>query len=82
MKPAPVHLDKLGREIEEGACVAVAHHNSLEVATVVKINPKTVKIKIANTATHAWYSGVHNKYGDQMVVIDGPEVTMYLLKLK
>jgi hypothetical protein len=62
--------------------VAVAHHNALAVATVVKINPKTVKIKIANTATHSWYSGVHNKYGDQMVVIDGPEVTMYLLKLK
>jgi hypothetical protein len=82
MKPAITHLDKLGREITEGACVAVAHHNSLSVATVVKINPKTVKIKIANTATHSWYSGVHNKYGDQMVVIDGPEVTMYLLKLK
>jgi len=49
---------------------------------VVKLTPKMVKIKIANTATHAWYSGVHNKYGDQMVVIDGPEVTMYLLKLK
>lgn len=82
MKPAPVHLDKLGREIEVGACVAVAHHNSLAVATVVKINPKTVRIKIANTATYSWYSGHHNKYGDQMVVVDGPEVTMYLLKLK
>jgi hypothetical protein len=82
MKPTPIHLDKLGRWIEVGSCVAVAHHNSLEVATVVKLSPKTVKIKIANTATHSWYSGVHNKYGDQMVVIDGPEVTMYLLKLK
>lgn len=82
MKPAPVHLDKLGREITEGACVAVAHHNSLAVANVVKLNPKTVRIKIANTATHSWYNGVHNKYGDQMVVIEGPEVTMYLLKLK
>ena len=82
MKSTPVHLDKLGRWIEVGSCVAVAHHNSLEVATVVKLTPKMVKIKIANTATHAWYSGVHNKYGDQMVVIDGPEVTMYLLKLK
>ena len=82
MKPAIVHHDKLGREIEVGACVAVAHHNALAVATVVKINPKTVKIKIANTATYSWYSGHHNKYGDQMVVVDGPEVTMYLLKLK
>jgi hypothetical protein len=82
MKPTPIHLDKLGRWIEVGSCVAVAHHNSLAVATVVKLTPKMVKIKIANTATHAWYSGVHNKYGDQMVVVDGPEVTMYLLKLK
>ena len=82
MKPAIIHQDKLGREITEGACVAVAHHNALAVATVVKINPKTVRIKIANAATYSWYSGHHNKYGDQMVVIDGPEVTMYLLKLK
>ena len=82
MKPTPVHLDKLGREIEVGSCVAVAHHNSLSVATVVKLTPKMVKIKIANITTNSWYSGVHNKYGDQMVVIDGPEVTMYLLKLK
>ena len=82
MKPVITHLDKLGREITEGACVAVAHHNTLAVAIVVKLTPKMVRIKIANTAIHSWYSGVHNKYGDQMVVIDGPEVTMYLLKLK
>ena len=82
MKPAPVHLDKLGREITEGACVAVAHHNSLAVATVIKLTPKMVRIKIANITTNSWYYGHHNKYGDQMVVIDGPEVTMYLLKLK
>ena len=82
MKPAPVHLDKLGREITEGACVAVAHHNTLAVATVVKLTPKMVRIKIANITTNSWYQGHHNKYGDQMVVIEGPSVTMYLLKLK
>jgi hypothetical protein len=82
MKPAPVHLDKLGREIEVGACVAVAHHNSLAVATVVKLTPKMVRIKIANITTNSWYYGHHNKYGDQMVVLEGPSVTMYLLKLK
>ena len=82
MKPAIVHLDKLGREIEVGACVAVAHHNSLAVATVIKLTPKMVRIKIANITTNSWYQGHHNKYGDQMVVIEGPSVTMYLLKLK
>ena len=82
MKPTPVHLDKLGREIEVGSCVAVAHHNSLAVATVVKLTPKMVRIKIANITSNSWYQGHHNKYGDQMVVIEGPSVTMYLLKLK
>jgi hypothetical protein len=82
MKPVPIHLDKLGREIEVGSCVAVAHHNSLAVATVVKLTPKMVRIKIANITSNSWYQGHHNKYGDQMVVIEGPSVTMYLLKLK
>jgi hypothetical protein len=82
MKPAPVHQDKLGQEIEVGACVAVAHHNSLAVAIVIKLTPKMVRIKIANITTNSWYYGHHNKYGDQMVVLEGPSVTMYLLKLK
>jgi hypothetical protein len=82
MKPTPVHLDKLDQEITVGACVAVAHHNSLAVATVVKLTPKMVRIKIANITTNSWYQGYHDKYGDQMVVIEGPSVTMYLLKLK
>ena len=82
MKPPITHQDKLGREIEVGSCVAVAHHNTLAVATVVKLTPKMVRIKIANIATNSWYQGHHNKYGDQMVVIEGPSVTMYLLKLK
>jgi len=41
-----------------------------------------IKIKIANITSNSWYQGHHNKYGDQMVVIEGPSVTMYLLKLK
>jgi len=76
MKPAPVHLDKLDQEIAVGACVAVAHHNSLAVATVVKLTPKMVRIKIANITTNSWYQGYHVKYGDQMMVIEGPELTM------
>lgn len=74
------HLDKLGRVIKLDDCVAVAHHNGMEVAKVVKLNPKMVKVEILNTVKRTWYSGEHNKYGNQMVVIDSQDVTMYLLK--
>jgi hypothetical protein len=79
-KVVPVHQDKLGRDICLGDCVAVAHHNGMEVAKVVKINPKMVKVEILNVVKRTWYSGEHNKYGNQMVVIDSQDVTMYLLK--
>ena len=79
-KEVPVHLDKLGREIVLGDCVAVAHHNGLEVAKVVKINPKMVKVELLNVIKRAWYTGEYNKYSNQMVVIDSQDVTMYLLK--
>lgn len=79
-KEVPVHLDKLGREIVLGDCVAVAHHNGLEVAKVVKINPKMVKVELLNVTKRTWYTGEYNKYSNQMVVIDSQDVTMYLLK--
>jgi hypothetical protein len=79
-KEIPVHKDKLGRDITLGDCVAVAHHNGMEIAKVVKINPKMVKVEILNVEKRTWYSGEHNKYGMQMVVIDSQDVTMYLLK--
>jgi hypothetical protein len=80
VKVLPQHVDKLGRDINLGDCVAVAHHNGMEVAKVVKVNPKMLKVEILNTAKRTWYSGEYNKYGNQMVVIDSQEVTMYLLK--
>lgn len=80
MNKAPIHRDKLGRDIELGDCVAVAHQNGMEVAKVVKLNPKMVKVELLNTQKRSWYTGEHNKYGDQMVVIDNEYVTMYLLK--
>ena len=75
-----VHKDKLGREIKLDDCVAVAHHNGMEIAKVVKINPKMVKVEILNAEKRTWYSGEHNKYGSQMVVIDSSDVTMYILR--
>lgn len=79
-KPEIQHHDKLGREIRLDDCVAVAHHNGMEIAKVVKLNPKMVKVEILNAQKRTWYSGEHNKYGSQMVVIDSADVTMFILK--
>ena len=79
-KPKHIHRDKLGRELEIGQCVAVSHRNDLQVAKVVSLLPKMVKVEMLNVQKFSWYAGEHNKYGEQMVVIDNEYVTLYLLK--
>lgn len=75
------HLDKLGREIKLNDCVVAPHHNSLMIAKVIKINPKMIKIKKINAIITNYYSGEYNKYGSDLVILNGPEITAYLLKL-
>lgn len=68
------HKDILGRIIEVGDAVAMADHNALAIAIVDKINPKMVKVKRVNST---W---AQNKYPQDLIKINGPEVTMYLLR--
>ena len=76
-KVVPEHKDKLGRLLNVGDCVAYPGSNSLLIGTVKKINPKMVGV--AMVGKHAW--GPSNKYPDDLVKIEGPEVTMYLLRM-
>jgi hypothetical protein len=77
--PTPIeHKDKLGRIIKVGDCVAYPGGNTLLIGTVKKLNPKM--IGVARLGGYKW-DGPGNKYPDQVVVLDGPEVTMYLLKM-
>ena len=75
------HRDKIGRIIEVDDCVAVSHNNSLIIGRVAKINPKTVKVFPVDKIKSSWkkHTG-YNKYSDDCVVLDGPDITMYLLK--
>jgi ribonuclease BN (tRNA processing enzyme) len=73
MKPKHIHLDKLGREITVGTCVAVAHRNSLSIAVVDKLHPKMVKVKIVDAVTDNWYRGLYNKH-------DKASITCSMLK--
>ena len=71
-----VHKDRLGRPLKVGDCVAVSHHNQLMVALVKKLNPKM--IKVSELGTH--YRSEYNKYSSECVLLDGPDISIYLLK--
>lgn len=73
------HRDKLGKLLAVGDAVCYPSRNSLELGTVKKLNPKMVKVWEAGYGASKWYSG-SNKYPQDLVKVDGPEVTMYLLK--
>ena len=69
------HRDILGRIINVGDFVAVSN-GCLFIATVIKLNPKMVKIKpLVNRRD--WQM---NKYPNEMVVLNPDDVLMYLLK--
>jgi hypothetical protein len=74
-KQIPEHRDKLGRLLKVGDCVAYPSHNSLSVGSIKKLNPKMVGV--AGLGKRASTS---NKYPGDLVLLDGPEVTMYLIK--
>jgi len=78
-KETPEHKDKLGRLLKLGDCVVYPSHNSLEIGTVKKLNNKMVKVWKVGASAGRWYTGT-NKYPQDIVVVDGPEVTMYLIK--
>lgn len=77
-KETITHKDRLGRELQVGDCVAVAHQNQLMIGLIKKLNPKMIKVSELGTR----YRSEYNKYSSECVRLDGPEVSMYLLKHK
>jgi hypothetical protein len=73
-KEIPEHKDKLGRLLKIGDFVAFPDRNSLAVGVVKKLNPKMIGVGRIKSK----YS--QNKYPEDIVRIEGPEVSMYLLK--
>ena len=75
-KEIPQHKDKLGRLLKVGDCVAYPGSNMLFIGIVKKLNPKMVGV--AKLGKGNW--GPKNKYPEDLVLLDGPDVTMWLLK--
>ncbi|NBO29556.1 MAG: hypothetical protein EBV10_10005 [Synechococcaceae bacterium WB6_1A_059] len=70
--------DKLGKKLIPGDVVAYPHQNKLALGVVIRLNPKMVRIKAI--VKSKWGSPEINKYPDDCVKIEGPEISMYLIK--
>ena len=75
------HKDKLGRVLKVGDCVAYPERNTLVIGTIKKVTPKMTMVSELGKKP-SWYgdSG-YRKYPNDLVLVEGPLVTMYLLKM-
>lgn len=80
-KPEIKHYDVFGKELKIGTAVAFSNGNSLSIGEVIKINPKMIRVVEFSKKNSSWRNSAgYLKYPSDMVVVDGPAVTMYLLK--
>jgi hypothetical protein len=73
-----VHIDKLGREIQVGDCVALPSYNHMHVGRVSKLTKKMVRVEQLVVKSKWQYTWI--KYAEDLVVVEGPGVTMLVLK--
>lgn len=69
-----IHKDILGNPIKVDDTVVYPSHNSLRIAVVKKINPKMINVVAVGS------SWPDRKYPTDVLVVDDPKITMYLLK--
>lgn len=76
------HVDILGRELRIGMPVAVSASTSgLKICTVKALTPKMVRVEPVKKVTN-WQgkTKTYLEYGNQMVIVGGEDVLMYVLK--
>jgi hypothetical protein len=74
------HKDLFDRVLSVGSAVVFPIHNSMKLGMVSKINPKMVRVTTVPMPGHYNKSNGYLKYSKELVIVDGPEVTMYILK--
>lgn len=77
-KEIPQHRDALGRLLKVGDCVAYPSSNTLVIGVIKKFHPKMIGVE--GIGTNYWSHRSRNKYPSECVLLDGPEVTMYIIK--
>jgi len=79
MKIIIEHKDRIGQILSLNDLVAYPVHNHLEVGIITKLNAKMVRVKKVE-APKKWESKQLNRYPNDCVKIEGPIVSMYLIK--
>lgn len=69
-----MHKDILGNTINDGDSVVYPHHNRMIVGSVQKSTPKMVMVQAVGK------SYTDRKYPNEVLVVDDPKITMYILK--
>lgn len=74
-----VAKDKLDQLLKVGDCVVWPKNNKLEIGCIVKIHPKMIKVKKFEPKKR-WDPVTWNKYPVDLVKLEGPMVSLYILK--
>jgi hypothetical protein len=69
-----MHKDILGNVVKEGDSVVYPAQNRMKIGTVQKNSPKMVIIQPIGKQY------IDKKYPSELLVIDDPKITMYILK--
>lgn len=82
MEESSNHLDILGRELKVGMPVAVsAGQTGLKICTVKALTPKMVRVEpVKKQKTWNGKDKTYLEYSNQMVIVGGEDVLMYVLK--
>ena len=75
-----IHFDRVGKQLLVDDIVAYPDRNHLAIGKVKKLNPKMIGIGKFNDVSRCWGKSTTNKYPDDCLVIEGPRITMYLIK--
>lgn len=78
-KPIPEHRDMLGRSLKIGDCVAYPKSNHMIIGTIKSMATKMATVVMVGAKMRWDHEGVR-KYPHDLVLLNGPEVTMYLIK--
>lgn len=70
------HKDALGRLLKIGDCVAYPVNNSLIIGKIIKLNRKMIRVSQLGSK----YTWDKNRYSYDVVLLEGPDLTVYILK--
>lgn len=74
------HKDSLNQVLAKGDCVAFCHQNQMFIGIIKKINPIMIRVEKLGKKQR-WGPDAYNKYPAQCVKLDGPHVSMYIIKI-